>query len=112
MRHTHNNDNGIIIKFQQSLMLFFITSPSLNIQTPPFRRYLDLKKPYLKHLHIGGTWMSFSGGWNFHQGNKYRVCFEKAYGSDMAWKSQHSMDMWVLRSRKYPMGFIWSLEEG
>lgn len=47
-----------------------------------------------------------------HQGNKYRVCFEKAYGSDMAWKSQHSMDMWVLRSRKYPMGFIWSLEEG
>ena len=32
--------------------------------------------------------MSFSGGWNFHQGNKYRVCFEKAYGSDMAWKSQ------------------------
>ena len=23
-----------------------------------------------------------------HQGNKYRVCFEKAYGSDMVWKSQ------------------------
>ena len=34
--------------------------------------------------------MSFFGGWkNSTQGNKYRVCFEKAYGSDMAWKSQH-----------------------